>query len=244
MAVTSRGSAGSAQNYQRLVSTFGPSSTSVTDRAPFVAKDVLDKVLLLSALAVGAGTVTAVAKPSQGVMWLAFIVAIGTGLAGLFMPRHAKVLALVYALSMGSVLGWISYFYAENDNAGAVPLAILGTTGIFLGVLALYRSGLVRVTNRFIQVTLVATLGLFGAMIAVLLGIHIPHASQSATYLVVFGFLYLFVAIMNLFVDFNFVYKAESAGVSKDGEWFAALSIMFSVVMVYLALLRILGNRR
>jgi uncharacterized YccA/Bax inhibitor family protein len=56
--------------------------------------------------------------------------------------------------------------------------------------------------------------------------------------------LYLVVAVMGLFVDFNYVYMAQRAGASKDGEWFAALSIMFSVVMIYLALLRILGSRR
>jgi uncharacterized YccA/Bax inhibitor family protein len=48
---------------------------------------------------------------------------------------------------------------------------------------------------------------------------------------------------MDLFVDFAYVYRAQQAGVSKDGEWFAALSIMISLVMIYLALLRIFGRR-
>jgi uncharacterized YccA/Bax inhibitor family protein len=74
--------------------------------------------------------------------------------------------------------------------------------------------------------------------------LNLPYTSQKMTYLVVFGVLYLFIAVMNLFVDFNYVYMAEKAGVAKEGEWFAALSIMFSLVMVYLALLRILGSRR
>jgi uncharacterized YccA/Bax inhibitor family protein len=244
MAVTSRGTAGSAQNYSRLIDTFGPGSTEVTDRAPFVAKDVLDKVMALSGLALLAGTATAIAKPAPGVMWIALIVALGAGFGGLFVPRRANVLAPLYSLGIGSVLGWISSFYADNGNGGVVPLAVLGTSGIFFGVLALYRTGLVHVTNQFMRVTFVATIGLLAMMIAVLLGLHIPHTSQSATYLIVFGVLYLVVGIMNLFVDFNFVYKAQQAGVSKEGEWFAALSIMFSVVMIYLALLRILGNRR
>jgi uncharacterized YccA/Bax inhibitor family protein len=244
MAVATRGTAGSARNYSSLVSTFGPSSTTVTDRAPLVAKDVLDKVMALAGLAILSGTVTAVAKPAPGVMWVALLLALGTGLGGVFAPRRAKVLAPMYALAMGSVLGWISYFYADNGSAGVVPLAVLGTSGIFFGVLALYRTGLVRVTSQFMRVTFVATIGLLVMMVAVLLGLHIPQTSQSATYLIVFGVLYLVVGILNLFVDFNFVYKAQQAGVSKEGEWFAALSIMFSVVMIYLALLRILGNRR
>jgi uncharacterized YccA/Bax inhibitor family protein len=238
-----RGSAGSAQNYSKLVSTFGPTSTTVSDRAPLVAKDVLDKVALLTAIAVAAGTVTAIAKPAPGLMWLALFASFGAGLAGTFLPARAKFFAPLYAVTMGSVLGWISEFYA-NGRSTVVPLAVLGTTGIFFGVLVLYRTGLVRVTNRFVQVTLVATVGLLAMMIAVLFGLTIPFTSQGTTGLLVFGVFYLFIAIMNLFVDFNYVYMAQRAGVSKEGEWFSALSIMFSLVMVYLALLRILGGRR
>ena len=245
MAITTtrKGSAGSAQNYSRLVSTFGPSSTTVTDRAPFVAKDVFDKVLLLSAIAVAAGTAAAIANPTPGLMWAALFVALGAGFVGIFRPARANVCAPIYAVAMGCVLGWISRFYASG-NSTVVPLAILGTTGIFFGVLVLYRTGLVRVTNRFMQVTLVASVGLLAMMIAVFLGLRIPYTSHGVTYLLVFGVAYLIIAVMNLFVDFNFVYMAQKAGVSKDGEWFSALAIMFSLVMVYLALLRILGSRR
>lgn len=245
MAITTpqKGSAGSARNYSALVSTFGPSSTTVTDRAPFLAKDVFDKVLLLSAVAVAAGSAAAIANPAPGLMWAALFVALGAGLGGMFRPARANVLAPVYAIAMGGVLGWISRFYSSG-NSTVVPLAILGTTGIFFGALTLYRTGLVRVTNRFTQVTLVATVGLLAVMIAVMLGLRIPATSHDLTYLLVFGVLYLFIAIMNLFVDFNFVYMAQRAGVSKEGEWFSALAIMFSLVMVYLSLIRILGGRR
>ena len=245
MAITTpqKGSAGSARNYSTLVSTFGPSSTTVTDRAPFVAKDVFDKVLLLSAIAAAAGTAAALANPAPGLMWVALFVALGAGLAGMFRPARANICAPVYAVAMGGVLGWISRFYASGHST-IVPLAILGTSGVFFGALALYRTGLVRVTNRFTQVTLVATVGLLAVMIAVMLGLRIPYTSHGVTYLLVFGVLYLGIAIMNLFVDFNFVYMAQNAGVSKEGEWFSALAIMFALVMVYLALLRILGSRR
>jgi uncharacterized YccA/Bax inhibitor family protein len=85
--------------------------------------------------------------------------------------------------------------------------------------------------------------GLLAMMIAVMFGLTLPGTSQSTTYFLVFGVLYLVVAVMDLLIDFDYVYRAERAGVSKDGEWFAALSITFSVVMIYLALLRIFGRR-
>ena len=238
-----QGSAGSAQNYARLVSTFGPAATQVTDRAPFVANDVLDKVALLATLALVSGVAFAVANPPSGVMIVVLIGAAVCGFVGIFRPAQARVLAPVYALAMGGVLGWISRFYAHGGGA-VVPLAILGTTAIFFGVLFAYRTGLVKVSHRFVQVTVIAGLGLLVMMIAVMFGLTVPFASRSFTYLLVFGVLYLFIAVMNLFVDFSYVYRAQAAGVSKEGEWFAALAIMFSLVMVYLALLRILGARR
>jgi uncharacterized YccA/Bax inhibitor family protein len=242
-ATTQSGSAGSAQNYSKLVATFGPGSTTVTDRAPFVAKDVFDKVATLATIALVAGVGGAVANPGPGLMFVLLIAALGFGFAGIFRPARASVFAPLYAVAMGAVLGSISRFYSHGNGA-VVPLAILGTTAIFFVVLVAYRTGLVQVTHRFVQVTLIATLGLLVMMLALWLGLKIPHTSHSFTYLVVFGVIYLFIAVMNLFVDFNYVYMAQRAGVAKEGEWFAALSIMFALVMVYLALLRILGSRR
>jgi uncharacterized YccA/Bax inhibitor family protein len=238
-----KGSAGSAQNYSRLVSTFGPSPTSVTDRAPFVANDVFDKVALLATMALASGVAFAVANPAPGIMVVVLIGAAVCGLVGIFRPARARILAPVYALAMGGVLGWVSRFYAHGNGA-VVPLAILGTTAIFFSVLFAYRTGIVKVNQRFVQVTIIAGIGLLVMMVAVMLGLTIPYAGRSMTYLLVFGVLYLFIAVLNLFVDFSYVYQAQKAGVSKDGEWFAALAIMFSLVMVYLALLRILGGRR
>jgi len=225
------------------VSTFGPTATTVTDRAPFVASDVFDKVAMLATLALLAGVGGAFANFSPTTIVVLLIAALGLGFAGIFRPARANVFAPLYALTMGAVLGAISRFYA-NGNGAVVPLAILGTTAIFFAVLVAYRTGLVKVTHRFVQVTLIAMVGLLAMMVGVWLGLTIPYVGRSLTYLVVFGVLYLFIAVMNLFVDFNYVYMAQKAGVSKEGEWFAALSIMFSLVMVYLALLRILGSRR
>jgi uncharacterized YccA/Bax inhibitor family protein len=199
---------------------------------------------MLAGLAVVAGIASAALHVDGGFLAVAFIAAAIFGLLGIFRPARAGVFAPLYAVSMGAVLGWVSRYYANTTNGAVVPLAILGTTAIFFGVLIAYRTGLVKVTNRFVQVTLIASLGLLVMMIAVILGLKLPYTSQATTYFVIFGVLYLFIAVMNLFVDFNFVYKAQDAGVRKEGEWFAALSIMFSLVMVYLALLRIFGNSR
>lgn len=243
MAISNQqGSTGSRANYGRLVSTFGPSTTTVTDAPPFVANDVFDKVALLATIALVSGVATAIANPAPGLMWVVLIAAAIFGFLGIFRPQQARIFAPIYSVAIGSVLGWVSRFYATGNGA-VVPLAIIGTTAIFFAVLFAYRTGIVKVNRRFFMVTLISGFGLLAMMIGVLLGLRIPFTSQNATYLIVFGALYLVVAVMNLFVDFSYVYQAQRAAVSKDGEWFAALSIMFSLVMVYLALLRLLSRR-
>src|SRR5579863_6891896 len=112
-----QGSAGSRANYGRLVSTFGPSTTTVTDAPPFVANDVFDKVALLATIALVSGVATAIANPAPGLMWAVLIGAAICGFLGIFRPRQARIFAPIYAVAIGSVLGWVSRFYATGNGA-------------------------------------------------------------------------------------------------------------------------------
>ncbi|MFZ0664468.1 MAG: Bax inhibitor-1/YccA family protein [Acidimicrobiales bacterium] len=222
---------------------FGDGRPFVTDTAPFVASEVYNKVGILSALAVAAGAVTYLFHISAGLViglvFAAFVVAIITS----FRPRSARTLAPVYALLEGLALGGLSRFF-ETGSQGIVPLAILFTAVVFGGTLGAYRLGLVRVGRRFIVGTTVATFGLFAVLLAAFLGAPVPGANGVGIWSVVIGVVYLFVAVMNLFVDFEYVKRAEASGVSAEGEWYAAFTIMLALVMVYIAMLRILAGRR
>ena len=244
------GSFGSQGNYNRLVGTFGPGhtaqggrfDTTVSDVAPFVAADVFNKVALLVAMALVTGIGAAFMHVPAGLAIGAVIVAMIFAIIGMVKPQRAAIFAPLFALTEGVALGWISRVFS-GTNGQVVPLAIIGTSVVFCAVLVAYRTGLVRVGPTFVRATVIASFGLLAMMIAAWLGLQLPYTNQGTTMLIVFGVLYLIIGVMDLFVDFAYVYRAEQAGVSKDGEWFAAMSIMFSVVMIYLALLRILGGR-
>jgi uncharacterized YccA/Bax inhibitor family protein len=92
--------------------------------------------------------------------------------------------------------------------------------------------------------TVVAGFALLAVLVASLLGLGFPGLGNSASTLIIFGVLYVVVAVMNLFVDFEMVNRAARAGVPADAEWYSAFSIFLAVVMLYLGLLRILGGRR
>ncbi len=252
MASANRGSLGSASNYQRMVQAYGPprptGTTAVLEPpAPvvpaatrtFTAEGAFNKAGLLGALALVVGAVAYAADLPLGLVWPLLLVAVGTGLWASFRPQRAKALAPVFAVCEGAVLGLLSRFYT-NQGEHVVTLAVAGTLAVVGGVWFCYRTGLVRVGHRFIQTTMVATLGLLVVMVvAILTG----WGASGLGGVVIFGILYLFLAVMNLFVDYDFAYRAEAGRLSADAEWYSAFSLLLSSAMVYLALLRIFGGR-
>jgi uncharacterized YccA/Bax inhibitor family protein len=214
-----------------------PPVEGVTKR--FTSDGALNKAGLLGLVALVVGAVAYVANPPVGLAWGGMFVALGVGLWCAFSPRRAPVLAPIFAVIEGFVLGVISRFYA-GQSTHAVTLAIVGTVAVVAGVWAVYRTGLVKVGPRFFRITLVAGIGMIAVMLtAILTGWGLTGVGG----LLIFGVLYLILGVMNLFVDFSFVDQAEAAGLDADAEWFSAFMILQSSMMVYLALLRIFGGR-
>lgn len=224
----------------------GQAGTGVAVR-PFTAAGTYDKVALLALLTVVTGVYGYFWAP-QGVGITALLAAFVTGLVGSFVPRWARVAAPAYAAVEGIALGWISAQYA-TVLSGIVPDAILFTGGVFIGTWAAYRTGLIKVTPRFMVMTLTMTAGLALVCLLSMFGLPIPGVSDLGTEGLIFGVIALLVAVFNLFVDFAYVERAAAQRLSAEGEWYAAFAIMLSLVLVYLSVLRILaaaagGGRR
>jgi uncharacterized YccA/Bax inhibitor family protein len=257
----SRGTWAVQRNFSRMEQTFGtgalgtaiatrpgdPTSSMrppVSDVKPLVESDVLGKVGLLALIAIAAGGISFLFPVSLGLAIVCTLVAFGLALWAIFVPRMARVLAPMYAAVEGLALGVISKLYNAQSH-GIVPMAIILTVALFVGVLLAYRTGLVRVTNRFISMTIVASFGLLAVMLASIIGLGVSGIGSGAPTFIIFGVLYVAVAIMDLFVDFELVNRAARAGVPAEAEWYAAFSIFLAVIMLYLGLLRILmGARR
>jgi uncharacterized YccA/Bax inhibitor family protein len=215
-----------------------PTGPPAAPRA-FRAEAAFDKAGLLGLLALVVGTVAYLLNPPIALAYGTMLVGFGIGIWCSFSPRRAPLLAPAFAAIEGFVLGAVSRYYA-NSGQHVVTLAIVGTVAIVLGVWAVYRTGLVHVGHKFLRVTMVATLGLVAVMVVSILT---GWGTSGLSGYLIFGVLYLFIAVMNLFVDYSFAYHAESAGLSADAEWYSAFSIMLASAMVYLALLRIFGGR-
>jgi uncharacterized YccA/Bax inhibitor family protein len=173
-----------------------------------------------------------------------FVVAMAAMLIGQFKPQYAKVAAPVYALAEGVVLGVISKSYS-NVRGGIVPTAIIATSLLFVGCLLVFRTGVVKVTPKFVQMTTIAGLTLFGLYMLSIFGLSVPGINELGPKGMIFGVIGLGIGLSYLFIDFDRVEKAEQNQSMHDtAEWFLAFQLLLSLVMVYINVLRILGSSR
>ena len=92
------------------------------------------------------------------VAMLGVIVGFGAVIALYFRPRWAKVLGPIYALGQGFFVGAISKVFNDQWD-GIVVQAALATLAVFTVMLVLYRTRIIKVTDRFRRIVIGATLG-------------------------------------------------------------------------------------
>lgn len=207
-------------------------------------------VLLVASATYGWTTVQplTVGGPVSFPRWamIALFVGLGCAFGVMFKPQAARILAPVYALAQGAVVGAISKVF-NLQYPGIVLQAVGATIGVFVMMLILYRTGILRVTDKFRRIIVGATLGLMAfylfSFVAGFFGANlIPTGSSTMS--IGFSVLVAGLAAMNLALDFDFIDKAEAAGAPKHMEWFAAFGIMVTLVWLYLEILRLLAKMR
>ena len=239
----SRGTAGSSSNFDRMIGVYGENGMTTTESkgqfaTKFSARMAMNKLMLLVLVVFASGVAACFIKVPTFFVVVAMFAALGVGIWTSLRPQVAKKTAFIYSVLEGVVLGWFSNLMTAG-NRGIVEIAIIGTAVIFFGVLAFYRTGLVKVTPRLVRTVGVATLGgVIAGFALVLFSWSIP--SHSMLFVVVFGYIYLLLGTANLFVDFDYLNRAEEAGIDPDAEWYGAFMMLVSLVLVYMSLLRIL----
>ena len=100
------------------------------------------------------GTVTFPALSILGIF-----VGLGCVFGLMFRPQWAKWIAPIYAIAQGFAVGAISSAY-ESYQDGIVVQAVGATLGVFVVMLVLYRTKIIKVTERFKRIVIGATLGI------------------------------------------------------------------------------------
>ncbi len=153
----------------------------------------------------------------------------------------------VYAVLEGLFIGGISAaMEMQFSGQGIVFRAVSLTFGTFFAMLFLYRSGIIKVTNKFRLGIVAATGGIalvyliswimsmFGMGMGLLYGNSLMSIAIS---LFVVG-----IAALNLVLDFDFIDKASRANAPAYMEWYGAFGLMLTLIWLYLEILRLLAK--
>ena len=181
--------------------------------------------------------------------WVGMIVGIGLVFLLMFRPHLARFVAPLYAIAQGFFLGAISRMY-ETFYDGIVVQAAGATIAVFATMLVLYRTRIIKVTQRFRQVVVTATIGVM-VFYGVTLLIRLFAGADSVSFLaspsllgIGFSVLVAGLAAFNLALDFDFIERGAEQRLDKHFEWYAAFGLLVTIIWLYLELLRLLAKLR
>ncbi|MEX1218070.1 MAG: Bax inhibitor-1/YccA family protein [Acidimicrobiales bacterium] len=182
--------------------------------------------------------------------WTIFaaLLAMGFAFATIFKPNWGPVTAPLYALLQGVFLGAISAYYNLLYD-GIVVQAVLATLSVVLVMLFLYVTRIVKVTPKFVLITLAATGGIMVmylmSWIFSIFGANITFWNQPTPLGIGISVVICIVAAMNLALDFAFIEQSVKAGnTPRRMEWLAALGVTVTIVWLYLEILRLFSLLR
>jgi len=184
---------------------------------------------------------------SPGLLIVALLVAFGFAILTAFKPMLARFTAVIYALTMGFVLGAISHLYDAQFD-GIVVQAILATASVFLVMLALYGLRILRVTPRMAKGIIGATMGVLllyvAGFVMSFFGVDMRFWTDPSPLGILISLVIVGIAAFNLLLDFDFIEKGTEAGLPAAMDWYGAFGLLTTLVWLYLEMLRLLAKLR
>jgi uncharacterized YccA/Bax inhibitor family protein len=240
---------------------YGPGQITAggADR-PMTVDDVVVKTGISLGTALLVGVITAVWAQSQltvdqfgrvvgvssgvvGALFGGMLVGLVLSLVIIFGQKASGPLTIAYSAAEGVFLGAISGLF-ELLYPGIALQAIIGTAGVFIAMLVVYKTGAVKVTPKLTKWIIGATAGAVILMLVnLLLGFFgVDMGIRSGGPLAIgFSLLVIGIAAFNFLLDFDMADRMIRGGMPSKWAWFAAFGLMTTLVWLYLEILRLLS---
>ncbi|WP_406283681.1 Bax inhibitor-1/YccA family protein [Embleya sp. NBC_00896] len=178
---------------------------------------------------------------------VASLAAFGVAMVTIFKKEVSPPLILTYAALQGFALGAISHAF-ETRYSGIVVQAVLGTVSVFVGVLFAYKSGWVKVTNRYYRIGMAIAIGFVVLTLVNLIAMLFVGGDglglRSGPLGIVMGILGILIGAFFLTLDFNEIEQLAAQGVPEKEAWRAAFALTMTLVWIYMEVLRLLSILR
>ena len=167
-----------------------------------------------------------------------------------FKTEWAPYLAPLYALCKGLFVGAVSamFQYAFAESAPNIVINAVGLTfGVAISMYLLYTFRIIKVTEKFRSVLIMATVGimLFYVLVWVMrmFGFQdMPFLHEGSVFGIAFSLFVVTIAALNLLLDFDMIEKGVEMGAPKHMEWFGAFGLIVTIIWLYIEILRLLSK--
>ena len=158
---------------------------------------------------------------------------------GRLSDTKAKYASFIYSVCEGLFLGALTAV-AEAVFPGISTIAIFSTLIIFVVMLTLFATGILRVGNGFRKFAFGFSLGAIALILFTsLMSIFIPLSAFFGILVVLELFLLIY-GVITLSLNFAEAQSVVERGASKGAEWSVALGLMVSLVYIYVEIIRLL----
>ncbi|OLZ54119.1 Bax inhibitor-1/YccA family protein [Amycolatopsis keratiniphila] len=239
---------------------YGPPQTSAgADDRPMTVDDVVIKTALSLGTALVTGVLTAIWAISQlpvdaagritgisggviGALVGGMIVGLVISLVIIFKQKPSGPLTLAYSAAEGVFLGAISGLF-EALYPGIALQAIIGTAGVFVAMLVVYKTGAVKVTPKLTKWIIGAVVGVAILMLVNLITSFFGFnpLRDGGPIAIIFSLVVIGVAAFSFLLDFDQADRMIREGMPSKWAWFAAFGLMTTLVWLYLEILRLLS---
>ncbi|OXM53583.1 Bax inhibitor-1/YccA family protein [Amycolatopsis alba] len=239
---------------------YGPPQTSAgADDRPMTVDDVVIKTALSLGTALVTGVLTAIWAISQittsasgkitaipgaviGALVGGMIVGLVISLVIIFKQKPSGPLTLAYSAAEGVFLGAISGLF-ELLYPGIAIQAIIGTAGVFIAMLVVYKTGAVKVTPKLTKWIIGAVVGVAILMLVNLITSFFGFnpLRDGGPIAIIFSLVVIGVAAFSFLLDFDQADRMIREGMPSKWAWFAAFGLMTTLVWLYLEILRLLS---
>lgn len=149
--------------------------------------------------------------------------------------QDSPAIVLSYAVLEGLFLGALSFVFANfsvsSANAGVlIGEAVMGTFGVFFGMLVVYKTGAIRVTPKFTRMVVAALFGVLALMLGNFVlamfgvgggaGLGLRSGGPLA---IIFSLVCIGIAAFSFLIDFDAADQMVRAGAPEKAAWGIAL---------------------
>jgi uncharacterized YccA/Bax inhibitor family protein len=175
------------------------------------------------------------------------VIGLGIAITLAFKPLLANILAPIYAIVEGVFLGLISVIF-NTLYPGIVLQAVMLTLAVFVLMVFLYRNQIIKVTEKFRSVMMLAIGAIFIVyMISFVMsffGTTIPMIHESGLVGIGFSLIVVTIASLSLLLDFDLIDRQIANNQPKVMEWYGAFVLLVTLIWLYIEILRLLAKLR